>query len=159
MICMNLNYMKVKESYLFADIRKRIDAWLADHSGQRILRLGIGDVTQPLTPSVIKAMHEAVEDQAHAETFHGYMPECGDPQLRSLIAQWYQKRNSNRLQIFADESLLDSRSIRIRNDEVVSFSQTTGRKFRPRKEARIFVDVDVTYIIEEHDAFGTIGES
>ena len=74
-------------------------------------------------------------------------------------SKWYQKRNSNRLQIFADESLLDSRSIRIRNDEVVSFSQTTGRKFRPRKEARIFVDVDVTYIIEEHDAFGTIGES
>ena len=105
MICMNLNYMKVKESYLFADIRKRIDAWLADHSGQRILRLGIGDVTQPLTPSVIKAMHEAVEDQAHAETFHGYMPECGDPQLRSLIAQWYQKRN---IPVEADEVFVSS---------------------------------------------------
>ena len=105
MICMNLNYMKVKESYLFADIRKRIDAWLADHSGQRILRLGIGDVTQPLTPSVVKAMHEAVEDQARAETFHGYMPECGDPQLRSLIAQWYQKRN---IPVEADEVFVSS---------------------------------------------------
>ena len=105
MICMNLNYMKVKESYLFADIRKRIDAWLADHSGQRILRLGIGDVTQPLTSSVIKAMHEAVEDQAHAETFHGYMSECGDPQLRSLIAQWYQKRN---IPVEADEVFVSS---------------------------------------------------
>lgn len=92
MICMNLNYMKIKESYLFADIRKRIDAWLQDHPKTEILRLGIGDVTRPLTPAVIKAMHEAVEDQAHAETFHGYMPECGDPQLRNAIARWYQKR-------------------------------------------------------------------
>ena len=72
---------------------------------------------------------------------------------------WYQKRNSNRLQIFADEALLDSRSVRIRNDEAVSFSQMTGRKFRPRKEARIFVDADVTDIIDEHDAYGAIGES
>ena len=72
---------------------------------------------------------------------------------------WYQKRNSNRLQIFADEALLDSRSVRIRNDEAVSFSQMTGRKFRPRKEARIFFFFYVTDIIDEHDAYGAIGES
>lgn len=60
---------------------------------------------------------------------------------------WYQKRNSNRLQIFADESLLNGGNASIRNDEVVSFSHITGRKFRPRKEARIFVDVDVTDIL------------
>jgi LL-diaminopimelate aminotransferase len=93
MIRMNLNYMKVKESYLFADIRKRLDAYLAENPGRSILRLGIGDVTRPLTPAVIKALHEAVEDQAHAETFHGYMPECGDPALRAAIARWYRKRN------------------------------------------------------------------
>ena len=93
MICMNLNYMKVKESYLFADIRRRVEEWSKENPGKKILRLGIGDVTQPLTPSVIKALHEAVEEQAHAETFHGYMPECGDPQLRLAIAKWYQKRN------------------------------------------------------------------
>jgi len=93
MICMNLNYMKVKESYLFADIRRRVEEWSKENPGKMILRLGIGDVTQPLTPSVIKALHEAVEEQAHAETFHGYMPECGDPQLRLAIAKWYQKRN------------------------------------------------------------------
>ncbi|MBQ9824878.1 MAG: LL-diaminopimelate aminotransferase [Solobacterium sp.] len=93
MICMNLNYMKVKESYLFADIRRRVEAWSKENPGKKILRLGIGDVTRPLTPSVIKALHEAVEEQAHAETFHGYMPECGDSQLRLAIAKWYQKRN------------------------------------------------------------------
>ena len=100
MTCMNLNYMKVKESYLFADIRKRIDAWLQEHPEKRILRLGIGDVTQPLTPAVIKAMHEAVEDQAHSESFHGYMPECGDPELRSAVARWYRKRG---IPVEADE--------------------------------------------------------
>lgn len=72
---------------------------------------------------------------------------------------WYQKRNSNRLQIFADESLLDNGNVRVRNDEAVSFSQITGRKFRPRKETRIIIDVNVTDIIEEHDAYGAIGES
>lgn len=72
---------------------------------------------------------------------------------------WYQKRNSNRLQIFADESLLNGGNASIRNDEVVSFSHITGRKFRPRKEARIFVDVDVTDILGEHDAYGAIGDS
>ena len=90
---MNLNYMKVKESYLFADIRRRIEEWQKENPGKKVLRLGIGDVTQPLTPSVIRALHEAVEEQAHAETFHGYMPECGDPALRKAIADWYRKRN------------------------------------------------------------------
>ena len=92
MRCMNLNYTKVKDSYLFAGIRERIDAWLQANPGKKILRLGIGDVTQPLCPSVIRALHEAVEEQAHAESFHGYMPECGDPALRQAIAQWHRQR-------------------------------------------------------------------
>ena len=73
--------------------------------------------------------------------------------------QHYKKKNSGRLPIFADESLLGGGSIKIRNDEVVSFSQNRGRKFNPRKEARIFVDTVVTDNIGEHDAFGAIGES
>ena len=93
MISMNLNYLKVKESYLFADIRKRVEEWQKENKGKKVLRLGIGDVSQPLTPSVIKALHEAVEEQSHAETFHGYMPECGDPVLRKAIADWYRKKN------------------------------------------------------------------
>lgn len=93
MTCMNHHYTDVKESYLFADIRKRIDTWLKKNPGGKVLRLGIGDVTQPLMPSVIQALHEAVEDQTHAETFHGYMPECGDPGLRQAIAKWYQQRD------------------------------------------------------------------
>lgn len=73
-------------------------------------------------------------------------------------SEWYQKKNSTRLQIFADESLLGRGSIRIRNDEVVSFSQKTGRKFNPRKEARISVDAVLSKRKEEHDAYEAIGE-
>ena len=70
---------------------------------------------------------------------------------------WYQRRHSNRLQIFADANLLGGGSIRIRSDEAVSFSQSGGRKFNPRREARILVDV-VPDKAEGHDAFGAIGE-
>lgn len=73
-------------------------------------------------------------------------------------ASWYQKKNSNRLQIFADGSLLDGGGVRIRNDEAVSFSQIRGRKFNPRKEVRILIDATVLENLKEHDAFGAIGE-
>ena len=70
---------------------------------------------------------------------------------------WYKRKNSGRLQIFADEALLEDGSTRIRNDAVISFSQFSGRKFNPRKEAKIFIDATVPYELEEHDAFGAIG--
>ena len=73
-------------------------------------------------------------------------------------SEWYQRKHNNRLQIFADEPLLQSKSVRTRNDEVVSFSQWKGREFKPRKEARITVNIAVSYNSEEHDAFGAIGE-
>ena len=50
--------------------------------------MGIGDVSQPLCPAVIAALHEAVEDQAHKERFHGYLPECGAPFLRETVAAY-----------------------------------------------------------------------
>ena len=54
--------------------------------------MGIGDVSLPLCDAVIKALHEAVNDQASKNTFHGYMPECGEPALRGVIANYYKKR-------------------------------------------------------------------
>ena len=71
---------------------------------------------------------------------------------------WYQRRNTNRLQIFADATLLSVGSTRIRNDEAISFSQCGGRKFKPRKEVRLLMDVTISDKTEEHDAFGAIGE-
>lgn len=74
-------------------------------------------------------------------------------------AEWYQKKNSNRLQVFADDVLLAGGSIKIRKDIPVSFSPDRGRKFNPRKEARIIIDAVVLETREEHDAFGAIGDN
>ena len=74
-------------------------------------------------------------------------------------SDWYQKRHSDQLQIFADESLIPGGSIQIRYDEAVSFSQNRGRKFNPRKEAGMLINAIVPEITEEHDIFGAIGEA
>lgn len=95
MCMMNHHYEELEESYLFAGIADRIRRYSAAHPQQRILRLGIGDVSQPLTESVIQALHEAVDDQAVKKTFHGYMPECGSEDLRKTIAAYYRKKGCN----------------------------------------------------------------
>lgn len=88
----NTNYKNLKDSYLFYHISQKVNAWLEEHPGSHLYRMGIGDVSLPLCPSVIEALHRAVDDQAAASTFHGYMPECGDPLLRKKIAEYYGKR-------------------------------------------------------------------
>ena len=88
----NTNYNNLKDSYLFYHIAQKTGAYLEEHPGARLYRMGIGDVSRPLCGAVIRALHEAVEDQAKAATFHGYMPECGDAALRRRIAEYYQNR-------------------------------------------------------------------
>ncbi len=88
----NVHYAELKESYLFAGIAKKTQTYLAEHPGAKLLRMGIGDVSQPLCPAVIAALHEAVEDQSRAETFHGYLPECGAPFFRETVAAYYARR-------------------------------------------------------------------
>ena len=71
----NENYLKLRSSYLFAEIARRIRAFQEAHRDARLIRLGIGDVTQPLAPAVVRALHEAVDDMARADTFKGYGPD------------------------------------------------------------------------------------
>ena len=85
----NLHYGELKDSYLFARIAEKTAAYCAERPGTHLLRMGIGDVSQPLCPAVIAALHEAVEDQTRKETFQGYLPECGAPFLRETIAAYY----------------------------------------------------------------------
>ena len=89
---LNTHYKDLKDSYLFYNIAQKVNAYLAQHPGTHLLRLGIGDVSQPLCDAVIDALHTAVDDQANQERFHGYMPECGAPFLRETIAAHYAKR-------------------------------------------------------------------
>ena len=92
MIRPNMHYADLKDSYLFYRIAQKTAAYLQEHPGTHLYRMGIGDVTLPLCPAVVAALHEAVDDQAEKDRFHGYMPECGAPFLREIIAEHYRKR-------------------------------------------------------------------
>ena len=83
----NENYRKLPGSYLFSEIARRTEAFAAEHPDADLIRMGIGDVTRPLAPAVVEAMHRAVGDWAAAETFHGYGPEQGYGFLREAIAR------------------------------------------------------------------------
>ena len=87
MFTINENYLKLPGSYLFSNIAKKINAYQSENPEAEILRLGIGDVTQPLAPAIIEALHKAVDEMANAETFHGYAPDLGYEFLRSAIAK------------------------------------------------------------------------
>lgn len=91
----NTNYKNLKDSYLFYHIAQKTKAYLEQHPGAHLYRMGIGDVSLPLCDAVIQALHKAVDDQAVKASFHGYMPECGDPELRRTIAGYYKKRNAD----------------------------------------------------------------
>ena len=86
MYSINTNFLKLQKNYLFADIAHRVNAFKEAHPEANIIRLGIGDVTRPLAPAVIEALHKAVDEQANAETFRGYGPEHGYEFLRQAIA-------------------------------------------------------------------------
>lgn len=86
MIRINENYLKLKASYLFSDIAKRVTAYTQANPDKPVIRLGIGDVTEPLSPSVLKAFHAGVDEMAARATFKGYGPEQGYAFLREAIA-------------------------------------------------------------------------
>src|SRR3989442_6649132 len=73
----NDHYLKLRASYLFSETGRRVREFQAAHPDAKLIRLGIGDVTQPLPAAVIRAMHEAEDEMARAETFRGYPPETG----------------------------------------------------------------------------------
>lgn len=87
MLRVNENFQKLPGSYLFAEVARRVKAYQEAHPEREIIRLGIGDVTKPLVPAVISAMHEAVEEMGHQETFRGYGPDFGYDFLINAIRQ------------------------------------------------------------------------
>ena len=88
---LNGNFQNLEQSYLFVTIAKKVAAYTQEHPENKIIKMGIGDVTMPLAPAVIQAMHDATEEQAHKETFHGYSPDSdGYPFLREAIANYYK---------------------------------------------------------------------
>ena len=92
MIRPNMHYSELKDSYLFYNIAQKTKAYVEEHQGKKLLKMGMGDVSLPLSDAVIQALHEAVDDQASKDSFHGYMPECGAPFLRETIAKHYKNK-------------------------------------------------------------------
>lgn len=93
MIKANHNFKQLSQNYLFAEIARRVAQCKAGNPEKRVISLGIGDVTRPLVPEVVKAMHKAVDDEADAATFHGYGPEQGYGFLRDKISEFDYKRH------------------------------------------------------------------
>lgn len=101
MIRVNENYLKLKASYLFVDIAKRVAAFTEAHPEKKVIRMGIGDVTCPLPPACVEALHKATEEMGDEASFKGYGPEAGYAFLREAIAENdYRSRGCN---IEADE--------------------------------------------------------
>ena len=101
MFKINENYLKLPGSYLFSTIGKKVKAYQEANPDKAIIRLGIGDVTQPIAPKIIEAMHSAVDEMSKAETFHGYAPDLGYEFLRNAIVEGdYKSRGAD---ISADE--------------------------------------------------------
>ena len=91
----NTRYRDLKDTYLFNTIYRKTNEYLEKNPDKKVLRMGVGDVSLPLCDAVVKALHKAVDDQANATTFHGYMPEIGDASLRRAIENYYKKMGAN----------------------------------------------------------------
>ena len=101
MITINENYLKLQDSYLFSTIAKKVEEYTKNNPDKKVIKLGIGDVTMPIVPAVIEAVHKAADEMMKKETFKGYGPEQGYDFLREKIVEYdYKKRG---IQIEKDE--------------------------------------------------------
>mgnify|MGYP000495723041 FL=1 len=91
MAFINDNYLELQDSYLFSTIAKKVNEFVAEHPEKKIIRMGIGDVTRPLVPAVLAAMHTAVDEMGQKETFKGYGPEQGYDFLHQAVQAYYKK--------------------------------------------------------------------
>lgn len=101
MFKVNDNFTKLPSSYLFSEVARRVRVYTEAHPEAEVIRMGIGDVTRPLCPAVVDALHRAVDDEAHGETFHGYGPEQGYDFLVSKIVDYDYRRHG--IEVAEDE--------------------------------------------------------
>ncbi|WP_054739404.1 LL-diaminopimelate aminotransferase [Cellulosilyticum ruminicola] len=91
MAFINDNYLELQDSYLFSTIAKKVNEFVAEHPEKKLIRMGIGDVTRPLAPAVLAAMHTAVDEMGQKETFKGYGPEQGYDFLHQAVQSYYEQ--------------------------------------------------------------------
>lgn len=96
MLKINENYLDLQDSYLFSTIAKKVEAYKKENPDKEVIKMGIGDVTRPIVPAIVEAMHKAVDEMQVKETFKGYGPEQGYEFLRDKISEYdYKKRGVN----------------------------------------------------------------
>ena len=83
----NENYLELQDSYLFSTIAKKLEEYKSKNPDKEIIKMGIGDVTRPIVPAIIEAMHKAVDEMQEGATFRGYGPEQGYEFLREKISK------------------------------------------------------------------------
>jgi len=105
---LNDNYLKLQAGYLFPEIGRRVNSFIEANPDADVIRLGIGDVTEPLPPAIIAAMHDAVDEMSHRDTFRGYGPEQGYEFLRDTLAS--QAFGSRGVDVSADEIFISDGS-------------------------------------------------
>ena len=105
----NRRYGELKDTYLFNTIYRKTSEYLEANPDKKVYRMGVGDVSLPLCKAVIDALHKAVDDQGCADTFHGYMPEVGDPELRKAISDYYRNMGArgSEIEIFVSSGACD----------------------------------------------------
>ncbi len=140
MIRINENYRKLQASYLFADIARRVNAYTTANPDKPIIRLGIGDVTEPLPPACVTALHAATDEMASRSTFKGYGPEQGYGFLRDLVAQHdYAARGCN---IAADEIFI-SDGAKCDCGNIQEIFSTEARLAIPDPVYPVYIDTNV----------------
>ena len=123
MALVNEHFLKLPGSYLFSDIAKKVNTFRITHPKQEVIRLGIGDVTRPLPPVCIEAMHKAVEEMADARTFRGYGPEQGyDFLIEAILKHDYLPRG---IHFGPTGNLRERRSKEATRETSATFSATT----------------------------------
>lgn len=139
MLKINPNYKKLKESYLFSEIARRVAEYSGEHPEETIIRMGIGDVSLPLCPAVIEEMQTAVREMGQAETFHGYGPEQGYDFLRRGILGYYGEFG---VELEADEIFI-SDGAKSDLGNILDLFSAENRVFIPDPVYPVYVDTNI----------------
>lgn len=183
MAFINDNYLELKDSYLFATIAKKVNEFVAAHPDKKLIRMGIGDVTLPLTPAITAAMHEAIDEMGAKETFKGYGPEQGYDFLRIAVKEYYERMHvsleadeifisdgaksdvGNITDIFGDENVVmipdpvypvyvDTNIMSGR--EIVYLDSNAENKFAPMPPTEDEISPDLIYLCSPNNPTGSV---
>lgn len=148
----NQNYLMLEESYLFSTINQKINAYIKKYPNKPLTKLGIGDVTRPICPVAVEAMHQAVEEMGKKETFHGYGKEQGYDFLRQAIQAYYKERNV----VLDEEEIFISDGAKSDLGNILDIMDTDNAVCIPDPVYPVYVDTNIMHGRKIHYVNATI---